>query len=248
MKSKTTTPLHISTIEYFASQFKKNWDLTKNEVQKVIDLYNVTGLPALNSADLHGLFNDTENLLYDKLTGNEKAHLTIGTGTDRGHLAIDRTKAMEMLIKPNGYNELLQGITAAIKVLKNPFAPGAAFDVRINPEQIKDCFVIDENGALQFTDNVSNEIEEAGKIYVKTEKGQAVYSFLQKVTDAYFECGLDKFKGVPSVRTLPGEMISKIIEGGIQSIDLDNKTFKPVVVNSISINPVLPFDNDRNNL
>ncbi len=243
----TLKPMQISIIGHFATNFKSNWNRAKSDVQKVVDLYNVMGLPPLNSKQLHGLFNDTINTLYDIFTGNEAAHLTIGKGEGRGHLAIDRVKAMDILDKPKGYDELLAAIAESSKSLANAYTANTPYDVRVNAAQIIDTFVIDENGNLGFTETVATGIENAGKVFVNTEKGQAIYNFLQKVTEAYIECGLDTFRGNTSFREIDGDKVADIVRDGIRSIDLDAKSYSPVTVSN-TIQPRLPFDNDIKNL
>src|ERR1039457_4288022 len=129
MRNTNLKPMLIATLAHLATNYKISWDSAKTQVQKVIDLYNKTGLPALNSDDLHLLFNDTENMLYNKQTGNKEAHLTIGKDENRGHLSIDRKAAMNMISKPEGYSELLAGIKECNKICLTGSAPSYAWNV-----------------------------------------------------------------------------------------------------------------------
>lgn len=246
MKNTSIAPVLIAVHEHISKTHLQGWEFAKDKLQALIKLYNATGLPALAGGELDPLFNDTANLLYDKLTGNEAAHLTIGKGEDRGHLAIDRTAAMALISKPKGYNELLAGITQCSRdLMTGKFPTNQAYNIRVNITTISQYFVIDESGVPDYTDKVKNDIEEAGNLYAKTDKGQKIYAFFEKVKDAFFECGLDEYVHESQKNILPGAKVGELISEGIRSINVAEKTFMPAHNAGNSIFPVLLFDNDR---
>ncbi len=214
-------------------------------MQKVIDLYNTTGLPPLAGDDLHGLFNDTEKFLYDKLTGNKQMHLKAGNEAEANHLPINRSKAMEMLTKPTGYNELLAGIDLCSKKCLGGFAPNTPSHVRFGVNDVKTLLVIDDKGALQFSDDVQKDIDRAGNVYANTDKGQAIYTFLQKVADAFKELSLEQYICNVPTTDIAADRIVELIESGITSINIESGKIRPVIHNTNNPFPNLPFDNNN---
>ena len=187
------------------------WNVQKQNLQRVIDLYNATGLPDLAGNELHSLFNDTDHFLFDKITNGEQAHLTIGTGVDRGHIAIDKTQAINMLVKPTGYNELVQCIKDTSEIIAK--GSGANPTLAAMPAQnIGGCFVIDDSGNLQFSDRVQGDIDEAGKKYIASEAGKKVIAFVEDVAKAYYANGIDTLQKGVYRRTI-GQIMEDVVTG-----------------------------------
>jgi len=244
MENKNLKPLLIATIELIAKGYAANYASVKNEVQKVIDLYGKMNLPPLTSGDLHGLFSDTETLLYDKMTGGEQAHLVMGKADNSQRLAIDKKKAMEMITKPSGYSALLAGVDNCIKICTNGFGVNTTSHIRIPATNLIEYFVIDEKGKLQFSDKAKDEIDRAGKVFITTEKGQAIYGFLGKVAAAFNEFGIAKLMYNPDAITISGENVAKIIAEGIRIVDTVNGGYTPITTASQSAFPRVPFDRE----
>jgi hypothetical protein len=245
MKKNTVTPMLVATLAHLATNYTASWSSAKNEVQKVVDLYKKTGLPALTNDELHRLFNDTENLVHDKLTGNKEMHLQAGNDTSADRLPINRSKAMELLTKPTGYNELLAGVTACNKICAAGFSANNAWQVRFNSPDINKMFVIDDSGTLQYSDAVQKDIDGSGKVYATTERGQAIYAFLQKVGDAFKEFGIAQHIYPGVVADIDGSRIAELVEEGIASINVETGKIRPVLRNTNTTHPDLPFDRDR---
>lgn len=162
------------------------WETERAKVQKVVDLYNAAGLPAMTAggADLLSLLNKTAVFLFDKLTGGQAAHLTIGTGENCTLLPVDKHRAIEILTKPAGYKELIASLEELEKTKGNGW----------NIHQVSACFELDEAGNVALTERVRKMIDEAGKVYLSSERGKAIAAFVADVIKSYHRNGLDKHK------------------------------------------------------
>lgn len=181
-------------------------------MQQVIEKYNATNLPPLSGNELHGLFNNTPDFLYQKTTGGESAHLTIGTGANRTHLPVDKSAAMKILSKSAEMQELEGAITAAGKSFLEgvpQFRNKAKFPI----SSIENIFVIDQQGVLQFTESLATQLESAGNYYVNSDKGNRVFAFATAMVAAYYEHGIDKLSGEGwTIERVCAEVIDRLID------------------------------------
>lgn len=213
----------IHTDEQTAYKVKRGWDIQKQELQKVIDLYNITGFPKLTTGDLQPLFSNTNVFLFDKLTGGSGAQLVIGAAENKNYLPIDKEAAINIMQKPAGYNELLEGIKKIFPFAHRGIGDASTQVAKYSPTNITYVFVIDEAGELQYSERTLNEIEEAGKYYIQSETGNKLFQFVTDTVAAYYANGLDMAYNIHR------KPIHEILMDIVKSLDPDNKTF---VVNS----------------
>jgi|GEM_PF-4193640 len=172
------------------------WGQFKTQVQGVLDLYTATGLPALVNAEFSSLFNDTENLIFDKMTGVENGLLTFGEGESSVSLPVNRSEAMKLLQKPVGYDALIAGIDALKERLKSGgYKYSVNQRVQLSINNISAGFIIDEGGELQYSTYVAGLIANYGKTFIKTAKAKAVHQFIKDVVQAYYDNGIDVIRG-----------------------------------------------------
>lgn len=223
--------------------FLKNCNAAKNDLQLVIDRYNCLELPELHTKDLVGLLTDFENTLYNKMTNNKGAYLSIDGDVGRSRISVDRKTAMKIAEKPKGYDALIAAVNGFLHlcVLGWAFEGDTFYTLRFAPPAINDYFTINA-GAVVFSKKLQSQIDEAGIAYATTEKGHAVYKFMQKVSEAFVECGVLEHIYSPDVNTLPVDKLTELIESAALHIDIKNKTFRPRV-NYSGLNPKLLFDN-----
>lgn len=168
---------------------RQAWNEQKSKVQKVVDLYNKTGLATLQPGELQGLFTDTDNLLHDKLTGGEAVNVQAGGSA----IPLKRAAAMQFIDKPKEWD----GLTHLIAATTDQLTKGATWDgkAKVWPNTIAHCFVLDAAGKVQFSDATQANIESYGITNVISKTGANVAAFLEAVEKAYAESGLadDKF-------------------------------------------------------
>jgi len=206
----------IFTDTQLQAEYAANWNKAKVAVQAVLTLYAATGLPALVNSEFSSLFNNTDSLLFDKLTGGGSSVLTFGEGEGAISLPVVRSQAMELIAKPTGYNALINGI----KQLDNiTLAPGWGMQgrgkVSFKVSNISKHFRLDGAGALQFSVATAADIADFGKHYVKTQHVKNLHAFTQAVVEAYYENDLhnsDSFlnNGSHDIAILVQQSITKL--------------------------------------
>ncbi len=154
------------------------------DVQRVVDLYNATGLKGLEpgAGDLSALVNNTRNFLYLRLTRGMGAKMVFGDGDDSHSLPIDDAKAMELIAKPAGYNALLEGIK---ELAVTSIAGGnQGHELKWNVSSISSLFVIDAAGDVALSEKQQKELDETGNYYVRTDKGKRLHKFALAIIEA----------------------------------------------------------------
>lgn len=202
-------PILVKTDTAYINALFSCWNLAKTAVQNVVTIYNGLGYGDLTNAELSDLFTTPEELVFDKITGG---------ALDIGGTIIERSKAIEMVQRPAEYNSLI----AAIKLVEanatsrdnrrasSVFSNGSQIDVSFRISRISTYFKIDVNGDVQFSDYHQAQLDSMGKWYVRTDKGIAIYNFLQDVFAAYTARGLDQYFGSHY------DPMLKIIKEGVQ--------------------------------
>lgn len=202
-------PLLIYTNALEQQRYADSMQQAKSELQTVIDAYDTLELEELQGNDLHRLFNDTDGLLFDKITGGEVSIQGI---------LLDRSKAMDVIAKPEGYQELINAIKYFIEKAKSGW-PLNNQTLVIYPENVSHYFILDGDGLLQFSAKSSTLLNEAGKYYANTTKAKAIYDFVKAVGEKYFELELDILwpkKG--------NDVIKDVIDEVLQTIDYSTRT------------------------
>jgi len=202
-----------------------NWNTAKAAVQAVIDLYEDTSLPALVTGELSPLLNDTDNFLFNKMTGGQGATLTFGEDEEAVSLPIPTEQAKNIVGKPSGYNELMAGIEDLAKKSLAGWGIQGDGKASFSIAEIASCFIIDGAGLLQFSTSLTTLISNYGKYYIKTAIAKKLHAFAGDVVAAFFENDLHE-----SISYLPGGDaldLRQIIDMTITSIKLSGETFVP---------------------
>lgn len=212
-------PILVHTDAGYIDRLFTCWNTAKSAVQDVVTIYNGLGYGDLINAELGSLFVNTEELIFDKITGGS---LSV-SGT-----VIDKKKAIEIVQKPVGYNSLINAIKlveakAALKDgrrCSSVFSMGSDIDVSFTiSSDIGNLFSIDEEGVVQFSERHQTRLDEMGKKWVTTDKGIAIYNFIQDIFAAYEERELDQHFGSSSNPFLT------IVQEGIRSRNTYDNTF-----------------------
>lgn len=220
-----TKPILIGTNTAIANTHKANWEKAKAGLQKVLDAYNLLGLPPINSMDeLCLLFTDLPAFIYTQTTGGG---LTI-RGANKKELHINGNMALQLIGKPTGYDTLEATTKHYAKECLEGYGFSAMGKVHFSAPTAKEYFVITD-GKLDFTDTVKEKINDAGNLYATTPKGQAFYRFFEKLTQAALEEGIltanERENGI-----VPAERLETLIHKYLRAID--TKTKKPLFLTS----------------
>lgn len=186
------------------------WNTAKADVQQILNLYNAMELPPLTALEFPQLFNDTETLIYDKYTGGD----VFITSPSNNNLPVDKAKAMEILIKPAGYDALLTAIAnLKKKTTGEAYSMGNARGrVSYDVKSIAQYFTLESAEVIGLAASVTAAVDKAGKHYAKSAKAKAAFAFAQAVSTAFYANGLHQFFGdKPSPFLLP-ELVGKCIE------------------------------------
>lgn len=171
----------------------KAWAEQCSRIQNIVSLYNKLGFAPLINAELHRLFNDTDNFFFEKQTGGELIHVTIGAGADRTHLPVNKAAAKSILKLPKEIEAFLPVLKSTIAELKEGVGGnGVAKMAIVLTSELTRYFQIDEAGMVVYTDRLTDQIFNTGKVFFNSKTGQALANFIDGVEKLYVENGLDK--------------------------------------------------------
>ncbi len=210
------TPVLLFDNEQERSSLTAIYNSAKDDAQSVLNLYNGLGLTALTSAEFPRLFNDTPALIFDKLTG--------GNGLSISGIQVDKNKAIDIIVKPDGYAPLL----AAIEAYKGRAMAGyEGVNARQNivVSRITDYFKLSA-GAVALSDVLVTQLANTGKYYTSTDKGIAHAAFAQAVVAAFFTTGVCHHYGTPSPNDCASRL-KQIIGDTVEAICLQSQTYRP---------------------
>lgn len=213
------SPLLIATDQGVANSIALKWNNTKYAIQYVLALYDhIEVIEPLTGEEFGILFTDPLRVLYSKFFQGD-AYIA---NENDNRVQIDRAKALDLMQKPDGYNEFLDGLQSCLKDLSNPDNKGQYILQRKDGKSIANNFYLDIDTGLQFAPAVQNAINEAGKKYLLTENGQAQYQFLLDVVAAFYSNNLHVYYPHPDkaiYETL------RSLELAIRELDYENQSF-----------------------
>lgn len=155
-------------------------------LQAVVIVFNgLTFTKDGEQEDFTPLVTEEIGALLDNPVSLVVGRMTAGQGVIVGGLRLEDDKALEMLQKPAGYNELLQ----AIEYFKAQFKDGGQHFRVCGLSAVPKYFVIDENDAVQFSDELTGMIGKLGKKYAVNEKQLLIYNFIKAVFDEFINTG-----------------------------------------------------------
>lgn len=213
---------------HYREALKEIWGFVKSETQQVVDAYNAMGIGQLKNEDFKAMFLDTENLIFDRITGGQVAF---------GGVPVDRKKALELIEKPQNYQLFLDALDKYEKDAADPnkwtggsvgsFGHQAARSIVFRMSDIDNYFDInDKTGKVIYSPAHQLHLDEFGKIYAETEEAINTYLFFQDVVDAYQKRDLEKFNPICNTKRVLGFNGAETIIGllkNISGIDMDGK-------------------------
>ncbi len=127
----------------------------------VLAAYEEMKLPELTGAEFISLVQQPEIVVFDKMTN--------GGAVEIMGMQVDKQKAIELILKPSGYEEMI-GLIAAYKKAVN-------WDYHLHKVDIV-------NDQVVLSQSVIDAETEASKVYAKTEKEKQLFQFAQAVIGA----------------------------------------------------------------
>lgn len=132
------------------------------DLNEILTDYAVLGLGALTGAEFQSLVRNPAETIFDKMTGGDPASIN--------GLPICRTKAMELVIKPTGYDAL----SAIIESFKQH---RPHWDSLLNNVDIVSGQVVLKASVITAETNLN-------KVYLTTDNEKKLYDFAQAVIAA----------------------------------------------------------------
>ena len=141
------------------------------------------GIADLLPEDLKYLFQKPVDLIFDKMTGGQ---LYIGG------VQVNKEKAIEILVKPVGYDTFLALHADTIKQLKGELLyPHKSYPV--TPNNIDDYFELDEVLTVSLKQSMKDKIKTSHEYYAKSDQAKKMLAFAQAVIAAYDAQGIKDF-------------------------------------------------------
>lgn len=179
------TPVLIQTDTTNNSYNSQAWQNARTAARGVVTAYNALGLDPLTPTEFPQLFNDTENLIFDKITGGS---------LDIGGIPVIKSEALKIVQKPAGYDSFVATLEQfKSDALAGKFAVSGNSILRFSTADIASHFVLDGGGLVQYSTRTANLIAEYGKHYATTDQGIAVFQFLEDTVANWFILGLDQY-------------------------------------------------------
>ena len=127
----------------------------------VLAAYEEMKLPELMGAEFISLVQQPGTVVFDKMTN--------GGAVEIMGMQVDKQKAMELILKPSGYEEMIELITVYKKT--------ANWDSHLHKVDIV-------NGEVVLHQSVIDKETEDSKVYAKTDKEKQAFQFAHAVIDA----------------------------------------------------------------
>lgn len=181
------TPVLILDDSSKRTTLQNAWAQAKAAAQNIVTLYDATGLDALTPSEFTQLFTDFDNLIFDKITGGS---LSIGS------VPVEKSEALKLIAKPNGYDALVTAINQfAQDGLNKKYSYDALLQVGFDKNNISFYFVLDGSNTVQYATGLDTQLNSTGKYYATTDKQIAMFDFAQDVVAAFYTRGLDAIFG-----------------------------------------------------
>jgi len=142
------------------------------EYQAVITAYNKLGLAKIQNGELELLFADPETFVFDKQIADAPLSLA--------GLPINKQKAMEIVEKPAGFEDLKDALHNAQLETKQ-FNEIQSYKIGW---PALPCFQMDEKNKLSIKEETLADIKERCSFYATSERAQSVLKFAQAIVKA----------------------------------------------------------------
>lgn len=131
------------------------------EIQKAVNEFNAFGYEPLTNDELQRLFTETNDLFFDKITKGQPLSI--------GGLDIDKTKALEIIKKPTGFESLIKSIADATKALQDAATDYKLQGLKIFSIRTIQSFVeLNAENIVVVKSGVLDELKKLNELYAQT--------------------------------------------------------------------------------
>lgn len=183
----------------FATQ-KEGAEILINEVQNIVDTFNAFGFEPLKNNELHTLFFNPNELLFDKVTKGQPISIS--------GIEIDKVKAMEFIKKPEGYETFESKKSNVVKKVQDI---GTDYHLKnaktFSKDNIKNVFEIDVKGIVSIKQIIFDELKRSNELYATSPEAVKMYELAVMVCEKCKEPEISE-----AVRN-NGDGLHKVIKG-----------------------------------
>lgn len=156
------TPVLINTDSNYSNNLTRQRSVHLADLNEILSEYNSLSLEALTGIEFQNLIHNPKSVIFDKIND--------GTPILLGGVPISKTKALELVAMPQGF-DAMNSLIESFKSNRPGWAP-----LLINTD-------IDETGVVLKQSVISADIA-AGKTYATTDEEKALFDFLTAVVSA----------------------------------------------------------------
>ncbi|PQJ11771.1 hypothetical protein CJD36_008225 [Flavipsychrobacter stenotrophus] len=209
----------VSTRHWIKRGYARNCNAAKEDLQKVIDAYNLIGVADLTGIDeVYQLICDADLLIFEKQTGGGAK---VMTAKDE-RLPVNKQVAKSLFQKPAGYEALKSAILEFVRASKRGYGSVGMPDcLSLGVERLRSFYSF-ENNMLDFSAQQKVIIEEIANVYAYTEIGQARLMFFQDLAKSLQKHGKKmKLPYAPSLMEIPVEAFTQLMERCMNSFNME---------------------------
>lgn len=152
--------LMFTDIQKFNEEIARH-SIHMDKLNAILMAYGVMNLSTLTGTEFIELVNHPGKVVFDKMTNGQPFEIN--------GMQIDKTKAIELILKPAGYKEMIE-LIEGFKQIPNWSYHLIEVDV--------------VNGEVVLNQSVIDKETEASKVYAKTDKEKQLFQFVQGVVAA----------------------------------------------------------------
>lgn len=170
--------------------------IASTTLQPFINAYLALGVGTLLPTEFATLFQNPVDFIFNKMTGG----VLVISG-----IPIIKSKALEIIAKPVGYDNFLVLYNTTVNVLgqykiMNLYTP-------ITPGNIATFYILTIGGQVQFNIAIEGTLQNSFKKYLTSDRAKVLYTFAQAILDSYNTLQINKF----TPNEMSGESVGKFI-------------------------------------
>jgi hypothetical protein len=233
MNKTAAKPLLVAHFPATAGTHKARWKEMMDGINEIIAQYESFGLPKIKDTnELYRLINDTELFVYDKQTGGGVAVV----GDHGSNVKTNKQAGMKLVSKPAGYDDLAKAIKDFAERELHSYTA-----IRFSASTLKEDFCY-KDGVLSLSQKRHDKLNDAGNCYARTEKGQAISKFLDRVSAALIEEGAYKYVPGRHEEIVKAEQIMYLLQISLDRINIKTGKVMPLTGDTDVPNPSLKAD------
>lgn len=179
-------------------------------IQNIVDQYQTLGIADLQPEELSKLFKTPDDLVFDKITGGQ---LVIGGAV------LNKSKAMEIIEKPQGYDAFIALIKTTMQDLKDNLLPPGNYPV--NEYNVDTYFELDNNLEVSVKSELDTKLQKSFKRYAKSVQAKKMLELAQAIIAKYDELGIKDIiaSNSNSIGSIINEVVNRSTYGNTVSLN-----------------------------